>query len=51
MARIKITEDNELNVFGALRKYYEKEFKNGKSDEAFLVWIENMLDRYNKAKH
>lgn len=39
----QITEENESVVILALREYYRREFKNGGSDEAFVLWIESKL--------
>lgn len=38
---IEITEENEAEIIKALREYYRKEFKNGGSDQAFIVWIQS----------
>lgn len=39
-----ITEENESVVIKALREYYRREYRNGHSDEAFIVWVEGMID-------
>lgn len=44
MNMINITEQNELEVIKALREYYRTNFKNGVSDESFLIWIENKIN-------
>jgi len=40
---MKISRENEVQVISKLRKYYKKNFRNGDSDESFLMWIENIL--------
>jgi hypothetical protein len=44
----KITEDNEDIYIGAVREYYRNNFKNGVSDESFLLWIEGKLSPTNQ---
>lgn len=34
--------EEDRNEFLSLRKYYLKNFCNGKSDEAFMLWVEDM---------
>ena len=41
-----ITVKNEMDYLKALRKYYEENFENGKSDETFLLWIETCLHEF-----
>jgi chromosome segregation ATPase len=38
-----ITEKNEDGFILLLRNYYKKSFKNGSSDESFLLWLEDKL--------
>ena len=40
---LEITPDNEDDYVGALREYYSEEFRNGDSDESFLLWIQQKL--------
>lgn len=39
-----ITEKNETEKILELREYYRKNFRNGDSDESFLMWIETLLN-------
>lgn len=39
---IKITESNESEIIKALREYYRDAFKNGDSDDAFIMWIQSI---------
>ena len=34
---------NERRLVNALRNYYADEFRNGASDESFLIWLEMVL--------
>lgn len=36
-------DKNERRLINALRNYYYDNFKNGASDESFLVWLEGRL--------
>jgi len=38
-------EQIDLREFKRLRNYYRKNFRNGVSDESFLVWCEIMTER------
>ena len=39
-----ITDETEMNFLQALREYYRQNFRNGESDEAFVMWIEASVD-------
>ena len=39
---IKITESNEIEIIRSLREYYRTTFKNGDSDDAFIMWIQSI---------
>lgn len=41
--KIKVTNENVDAVIAALRAYYRSEYRNGESDESFLIWIEGKL--------
>ena len=38
-----ITEENERERITQLREYYRSNFRNGESDESFLLWIERRI--------
>lgn len=35
--------DKDLAALRRLRNYYRREFANGKSDESFMLWVEDGL--------
>ena len=39
-------EQRERRLVKALREHYRREYRNGGSDEAFLLWLERRLDEY-----
>ena len=38
-----ITEENERERITQLREYYRDNFRNGESNESFLLWIERKI--------
>lgn len=42
-AKCPYWEAEDRKAFNRLREYYRKHFKNGDSDEAFLLWCESMI--------
>lgn len=38
-----VMDRNEQRLINALRNYYADQFKNGPSDESFLIWLEGRL--------
>ncbi len=47
---IFMNEKQDLTEFRRLRSYYRRNFKNGKSDESFLLWCETMLTKIENNK-
>jgi hypothetical protein len=42
--------EQDLREFRRLRNYYRRNFANGPSDEAFILWIETMCEQENARK-
>jgi hypothetical protein len=38
-----VVGDKEDIYIGALREYYRRQFKNGESDESFILWLKGKL--------
>jgi hypothetical protein len=39
-------EQREQRLVKALREHYRREYRNGESEEAFLLWLRRKLDEY-----
>lgn len=39
-------EQNEKRLVKALREHYRRHYRNGQSEEAFMLWLQRRLDEY-----
>lgn len=42
-SEVKVNFDNSEAVVLALREFYRRVYKDGESDEAFLLWVERIV--------
>lgn len=42
--KIKITDENVRFIIADLRDFYRDNFRNGVSDESFIMWIEQEIE-------
>ena len=40
----------DLAEFKRLRNYYQRNFTNGKSDESFVIWCEDMCEKLRQQR-